>query len=86
MDAHQDVAIGIDFEKVSIECVKHQASVNTHKHKRVNTNTLVLLLVEKKRKAVVNRPCREGRVVDKVEQLLGISNRHKTLYCQVKAQ
>lgn len=31
VDANQDVPVGVDFEKVSIQCVKHQASEgNTH--------------------------------------------------------
>lgn len=31
VDANQDIPVGVDFEKVSIQCVKHQASEgNTH--------------------------------------------------------
>lgn len=31
VDTDQDVPVGVDFKKVSIQCVKHQASEdNTH--------------------------------------------------------
>lgn len=45
VDTHQDVPIGIDLEKVSIQRVKHQASEeNTHTHTRTSTVTTRVVL------------------------------------------
>ena len=67
------------------------ARTHTHRHTYTHRSTetsvvLVLLLMEKKRKMLVNQPGREGWIVDKVKQLLWISNWHETLHGQVKAQ
>lgn len=47
VDANQDVPIGVDFQKVSIQCVKHQASEENTHMATVTRVVLVLLFMEK---------------------------------------
>lgn len=87
MHTHQDVPIGVHFEQVSIHGVKHQPpEKNVDSLVKTEDTLESVRQTNLERQGSVNQPGGEGRVVDKVEQLLGISNGHQALHRQVKAQ
>lgn len=86
MHTHQDVPVGVHFEQVPVHRVKHQASEKDREQRTGLLRWYSNVKRWKTRLCSVSLPGGERRVVDEVEQLLRVSNRHQALHCQVKAQ